>query len=159
MRFLRPISFLALVLMALPAAAGNLIGTWEGSFSCKTEDANGRSTLREPDSTLLISQPNAGASPLRLTIDGVQYTGSIVPSATNPTEVGVGAFVACGTSDTEAVGAFNEIELIRWKVDAESGTGSISKLGVFVGNGQGIGGCKGKWTRLTTANPNIPACP
>jgi hypothetical protein len=158
MRLVR-IAPLALVWLALPAAAGNLVGTWEGSWSCRTEDANGRGRDRQNPSILEISQPGGpGTSPLRVSIDGVQYAGSIVPSANDPTERGVGAFVACGTSDTEAGGAFSEIELIRWSVDAGSGRGSIRKAGVFVTNGEGIGACTGSWQRVSTADPGIPAC-
>ena len=159
MRFFRKLCPLALALFALPAAAGNLVGTWTGSFSCRLEDENGRSTERQQQSTLSISQPGGpGSSPLRLTIDSIQYTGSIVPSAGDPTRKGVGAFVACGSSDTEALGAFSEIELIRWSVDA-SGRGSIRKGGVFVETGLLVGACTGGWRRTSTADPGIPACP
>jgi len=159
MRLFRKLCPLALVLFALPAAAGNLVGTWAGSFSCRLEDAGGRSTERQQQSTLLISQPGGpGSSPLRLTIDGIQYSGSIVPAAGDPTRRGVGAFVACGTSDTEGLGAFSEIELIRWSVDA-AGRGSIRKGGVFVTNGLLVGACTGGWRRTSTADPGIGACP
>jgi hypothetical protein len=155
----RVVLCLSLVLIALPASAGNLVGTWVGRFSCSAEDANGRFKSTETDSVLQISQPGgAGTSPLRLTIDGTQYSGSIIPSASSPTTDGVGAFVACGTSDAEGAG-FNEIELIRWKVDGGTGRGSIKKAGVYVENGVQIGACKGGWVRTTTADPGIGACP
>ena len=152
-------AFLAFCLAA-PASAGNLVGTWLGRFSCTTEDANGRGKLSESTSTLLISQPGGpGGTTLRLTIDGEPYTGSIIPSAGNPTEQGVGAFVACGTSDAEGTGSFNEIELIRWKVEDGGVRGSIRKAGVFVTKGQQIGACKGGWVRSSTTDPSIAACP
>ena len=158
MRLVRKVFPLALALIAVPAAAGNLVGTWVGSFSCRVEDEDGRGSLRQQQSVLSISQPGGpGTSPLRLQIDGVQYSGSIVPSAGDPTRRGVGAFVACGTSDTEAFGAFSEIELIRWSVDA-GGRGSIRKAGVFVENGLQVGGCTGSWRRTSTNDPGIPAC-
>jgi hypothetical protein len=159
MRFFRKLCPLALVLFALPAAAGDLVGTWTGSFSCRVEDGNGRSPLRQQQSTLLISQPGGpGSSRLRLTSDSIQYSGSIAPSASDPTRRGVGAFVACGSGDTEVLGAFSEIELIRWSVDA-GGRGSIRKGGVFVENGLLVGACTGGWRRTSTADPRIPACP
>lgn len=159
MRLVRSLAPLALVLVALPAAAGNLVGTYEGSWSCRTEDAGGRGRDSEPTSILQISQPGgAGTSPLRVMIDGVVYAGSIIPSAGDPTRRGVGAFVACGTSDTEAGGNFSEIELIRWSVDPGNGRGSIRKAGVFVTNGDGIGACTGSWRRVSTADPGIGAC-
>ena len=159
MRFVRMACLLALALVALPAAAGNLVGSWLGSFTCRVEDSGGRSTLRQRSSDLLISQPGGpGTSPLRLTIDGVQYSGSIVPLASDPTERGAGAFVACGSSDTEAQGAFNEIESIRWRVSAD-GKGSIRKRGAFVVNGEEVGTCTGSWRRTSTADPGIAACP
>lgn len=161
MRSLRLISLLALVLAAAPASAGNLVGTWVGRFSCGAEDANGKFKFTETVSEVLISQPGGpGTSPLRLTIDGAAYSGSIIPSASSPTSDGVGAFVACGTSDTEGVGLFSEIELIRWKVDGNGGLrGSIKKAGVYVTNGVEIGACKGGWVRTSLTDPGILACP
>lgn len=160
MRLVRTLAPLALVCLALPAFAGDLVGTWEGSWSCRTEDENGRGRDRQAQSVLQISQPGGpGTSPLRVLIDGVQYAGSIVPAASEPNRRGVGAFVACGTSDTEVLGAFEEIELIRWSVDPGNGRGTIRKAGVFVTNSVGIGVCTGSWQRVTTANPGIPACP
>jgi hypothetical protein len=159
MRFVRITCPFVLALAALPAAAGDLAGTWTGSFTCRVEDADGRSSLRQRPSTLLISQPGGpGTSPLRLTIDGVFYTGSIVPAASDPTERGVGAFVACGSSDTEAAGAFSEVESIRWRVGAD-GKGSIKKRGAFVVTGEQVGTCTGSWRRTSTADPGIGACP
>lgn len=165
MRFIRSIVLLALLLTALPAAAGNLVGTWIGRFTCTIEDADGRTRLQARNSTLTISQPGgAGTSPLRLLIDDgtgglIQYTGSIVPSAGDPTREGVGAFVACGTSDSEAGGSFSEIELIRWRVDAANGRGSIRKVGVFVESGTAVGACQGAWARTSVVDPGIGACP
>ena len=159
MRFVPTISVLAL-LIAPPAVAGDLVGTWTGRFACRTESAGGSGNLSEPNSTLQISQPGGpGTSPLRVEIDGVPYSGSIMPDASSPTTEGVGAFVACGTSDTETNGNFSEIELIRWKVNPASGRGSIKKAGVFVSNGIEIGACRGGWARTSTADPGIGACP
>jgi hypothetical protein len=159
MRLVRSLAPFVLALVALPASAGDLVGTWEGSWSCRTEDASGRGRDRQNPSTLQISQPGGpGTSPLRVLIDGTQYAGSIVPSASAPTSRGVGAFVACGTSDTEGAGAFSEIELIRWSVDAANGNGSIRKAGVFVTNGDAIGACTGSWRRVSTNDPGIGAC-
>jgi hypothetical protein len=156
-----PILLVSCFALATSAAAGDLRGTWVGAFVCKLEDANGRSTLRNASSTLEISQPGGpGTSPIHVRIDGVDlYSGSIVPSASKPTERGVGALVACGTSDTTVAGSFSEIELIHWKVDPVSGRGSIRKSGVFVTTGVEVGDCKGGWVRSETADPGIGACP
>ena len=69
------------------------------------------------------------------------------------------AFIACGTSDAEGTGSFNEIELIRWKVEEGGVRGSIRKSGVFVTKGQQIGACKGGWVRTSATDPAIAACP
>jgi len=159
MQFVRKLCPLALVLLALPAEAGNLVGTWVGRFSCNIEETTGKRKFREPNSTVQISQPGGpGTSPLRVDIDGELYTGSIVPSPSDPTAEGAGAFVACTTSNTESFGAFSEIELIAWKVKP-NGDGKIGKSGVFVTNGLNIGFCTGSWERVSTLDPGIPACP
>jgi hypothetical protein len=80
-----------------------------------------------------------------------------VPSSHHPTRRGVGAFVACGTSDTEVTFTFHEIELIRWRVDP-NGDGTIRKQGVFVRNGDVIAECSGSWQRLSTLDPGVSAC-
>jgi hypothetical protein len=66
MRSVRLAFPLALTLGALPAAAGNLVGSWLGSFTCRVEDSGGRSTLRQHPSNVLITSttdPGIGACP------------------------------------------------------------------------------------------------
>jgi hypothetical protein len=153
MRLARLLVLLPALLTASSALAGAsfLTGTYEGRYSCRIDSSNGRSSFNVPNSVLLVTHDGFA---LRVDIDGVPYSGSIVETSANR---GVGAFVACGTSDAESFGQLNEIELIRWRVE-NNGRGSIRKDGVFVSNGIQIGTCQGEWTRQSTANPNIPAC-
>lgn len=157
------LSFL-LFTLARPALAGgplSLTGTWEGSYTCKTEGAGGSATFK-PDapSTLQVAQSVPGG-PLVVVLETEgelgSYSGTVVPSATSNGE-GAGAWVACGTSDSTATSAFSEIETFTYKVSAD-GKGTLKQNGVFVTNGGQVGVCKGTWKRIDTSSPAILGCP
>jgi hypothetical protein len=161
MRYALAFSALAIICGSPSAFAGvstNLTGVWEGSFSCKTETAEGKGSFKERESTLLINQLGA-LGPLVVEIDpgSVPYSGTLVPSAGDPNE-GAGAWIACGTSDATTDGLFNEIETFHYKVDPADGSGTIKKSGAYVTNGVEVGVCKGSWKRVTTKSPKIVAC-
>jgi hypothetical protein len=145
MRFIA-LAFLALGI-ARPTFAGtvpNLAGTWEGSTSCKVEDATGKGSAK--DNTNVVSIIQAGPSgPLIVSIDGALYSGTFAPSASDPSQ-GSGAFIRCGTSDATTNGLLNVIETFRYKIDGNGG-GSLKGSGAFVVNGDAVGVCKGSWRR------------
>lgn len=150
---------LGIVFGSTPATSGGvntLTGVWAGSFTCKTEDANGKGSFKESESDLLISQTVAGG-PLILLIDGTPYSGTVIPSAADPNE-GAGAFIACGTSDGTINGVLNEVETIHWKIDPTTGSGTIKKSGAFSTNEVQVGTCKGSWRRVNTNSPKVVAC-
>jgi hypothetical protein len=157
---------LALSLLGLAGAsqAGSpllLTGTWEGSYTCKTEAAGGSGTFK-PDapSTLQITQSVPGGPLVVVLETGGElgtYSGTVVPSATSNGE-GAGAWVACGTSNSTATSAYSEIETFTYKVSAD-GKGTLKQNGVFVTNGGQVGVCKGTWKRIDTSSPAILGCP
>lgn len=156
---LSTLSLLALALVSAASAAWaggppSLVGTWEGSFSCKAQTPEGKSSAKESDSTLQIAQTG---NVLRVLLDGDTYSGTIFQSVGAPNE-GAGAWIFCGTSDSTTAAAFNEIETIQFKVDPESGSGSIKKSGVYVLNGSQVGVCKGSWRRVSTEPPVVGTC-
>lgn len=158
---------LALLLLGLSGAshAGSpllLPGAWEGSYTCKTEGAGGSATF-EPDapSALQIAQSVPGG-PLVVVLetdDGElgSFSGTIVPSATSNGE-GAGSWVACGTSDSTATSASNEIETLTYKASAD-GKGTLQQNGAFATNGGQVGVYKGTWKRVDTSSPAILGCP
>ena len=156
---MRTSSFALLLLgLAAPAIAGDSVtlnGIWQGSYTCKTEDADGKGTLKVTESVLTISQ-GAITSAFNADIDGVPYSGTTVASAPNDAD-GAGAWIACGTSDATAGGLFNEIETFHYQVDP-SGGGTIKKSGAYVQNGVEIGVCKGSWKRVSTGLVKVGGC-
>ena len=154
------IVFLALgvVLGAPPALAGGagvLAGAWEGSFSCKTENDDGKGKLESGPSTLLISQSGSGPLVANLVAKGSgAYSGTIVPSAVKPDE-GTGALIACGTSDSTATSLYNEIVTFHYKV-GDAGFGTLKSTGVFVINAVQTAVCKGLWRRVSLLAKTAP---
>jgi hypothetical protein len=132
------------LLAGAPASAGNLTGVWEGKFSCKAQDAQGKLKMSGP-STLEISQPDTPGSPaLQARINGVLFAGFVLQ--TGPTLGGVGALVGCDPGD---------IRSLRWKVKADEVKAKISWRGVFVTNDTMISSCRGSWTRISLEDPVI----
>jgi hypothetical protein len=150
------LAFLTLGL-ALPAFAGgpSLSGVWEGSYSCKTEDASGKGNLKVSESTLTIAQGTI-SGPLIADIDGQAYSGTTVPSASDSSE-GAGAWIACGTSDATTGGLYNEIETFHYKVGVD-GNGTIKKAGAYVVNAVEVGVCKGSWKRVGPFGGKLGGC-
>jgi hypothetical protein len=158
-------SFAALLaaLIAAPAAGGDLTGVWKGKFSCTMESSQGRSKLTSrsvtsPDpgvSTLEITQPDGpGTSALQARIDDALFAGFVVP--TGAAAAGAGAFVDCDPNNDP--GGFGEIRSFRWKVAADTVSGSISWRGLFVNDDAEISTCKGKWRRVSREDPLVESC-
>jgi hypothetical protein len=154
------VSFL-LVCFALPSAAGAplpLTGTWEGSYTCKTETASGKFTRRDSASTMIITQlgPSGPLVVNLFTKGSAAYSGTIAQSDVKPNE-GAGAMIYCGTSDATTTSLYNEITTFHYKVAAD-GSGTIKTTGAFVLNSVEMGTCKGSWRRTSTAAKTVP-CP
>ena len=132
------------LLASAPASAGNLTGLWEGTFSCKAQDAQGKLKMSGP-STLEITQPDTLGSPaLQARIDGALFAGFVLQ--TGPTLGGVGALVGCDPGD---------IRSLRWKVKLDDVKAKISWRGVYVSNDQVISSCRGKWSRVSLEDPAV----
>jgi hypothetical protein len=158
MRFL--VLSLLFVAIAAPARAGitgAITGTWEGSVSCKSEDANGKGSF-SVDVTLLVTQLGAsGPLVVNAIADGTQFfSGTLIPSVEKPGE-GAGALIACGTSDSTTNGLYNDIETFHYKVD-DNGAGSIKTSGANTTNGSDVNVCKGSFKRTSTMSPKTVSC-
>lgn len=143
-------------------AVSNLTGTYSGSFTCKQTHADGEAdTFKTVNSVLRIAQvaTYANGAFLDVTIDGVPYSARSIDVGGANSGKGVGAFVFCGGND-DAYAGETEVEKFTFKVNAEKGTGTIKKNGLFNYNpgapGEGsLGSCKGSWKRTSTDVPVI----
>lgn len=120
--------------------AVNLNGTYAGKWSCTQVNNDGTSTkLAEPASIVAMSH-DTNTNILLLTIDGVLYTGRVIPDAKLPLKNGTAIFIAVGTSDDPV--NFNELE----KVKVTNGGSNLTKKTIYV-DALGIGECTGSWKR------------
>lgn len=150
-----------LLAFALPAFAGpplNLTGVWEGTYSCKVQDAEGKRTFKVP-ATLLVNQlgPSGPLEVNFLSKGSGGFSGTIVPSLAKPNE-GVGVLIACGTSDSTTLGEYGEFDTFSYKVGAD-GSGTIKVSGAYTQKSEEVGVCKVTWTRTATKAPITVACP
>jgi len=150
-----------LLALAPPAFAGGplpLTGVWEGTYSCKIEDAEGKRTLKVP-ATLLINQLGpSGPLEVNFVSKGLGgFSGTIVQSDVKPNE-GVGVLIACGTSDSTTTGEYGEFDTFSYKVGAD-GSGTIKASGAYTQKSEEVGVCKVTWTRTATKAPITVPCP
>jgi len=144
---------------AAPSYAGFplLSGTWEGSISCKTQDADGKGGFKV-DVTLLVYQATLDG-PLVVNASGGSipyFSGTVIPTATGQ---GSGALISCGTSAATTPGADNVLETFDYKLD-RSGEGGTLKItgGAQVTNGSELALCKGTFRRTSAITPKVVAC-
>lgn len=154
------LSFLLLAL-APPAFAGgspSLTGVWEGTYSCKIEDADGKRSLKVPV-MLFISQlgPSGPLVANILSKGSGGYSGTIVPSLENPNE-GVGMLIECGTNDSTTAGDYAEFQTFSYKVGAD-GSGTIKASGGYTQKSEEVGTCKVTWTRVSLGPVKTSPCP
>ena len=148
---------LALSLAAMPAAAFDLTGHWEGSWSCSEFDEGVKTKQSNKESTAAIS--SLGNGTFRAVIDeGYDYRGIEITNAEKP-DKGEIAIALCGTNDD--LKNFPFVELGRFKVStSETGSGSLSGTTIWSDNASHVATCKYKYKRIDTTNPNLTyPCP
>jgi len=147
-------------LLAGAGHAGDLTGTWKGSFRCTVHDAQGRQELTsrsvsvpEPGvSTLEIVQPDGpDTAALHMLIDAAVYSGFVLDGSAATR--GTGAILDCG-ANPDASG-YLEIRHFRWKTSADSA--AIVWRGLRVGGAAELGRCTGSWRRVSRDEPKIAA--
>jgi len=154
---IRTAAILAFSLAAgLPAAAFDLTGHWEGSYSCSEFDRGIKYKFSNKESTLTVT--SLGNGTLRTIVDGfIDFRGIEIPDATE-SEKGEIGLVYCGSDDDLATGA--QTEFGRFKVSTSGSRGSISGSTVWSYNYEHIATCKYRYTRVDTIDPNLTyACP
>ena len=144
----------ALALLALPASAGDLTGTWKGKWSCKAQNAKGKlrltsASVQAPEpgvSTLQITEPDGPGTPaLQAYIDGVLFSGFSLQPAPAALS-GIGAFIGCDPGDVRS---------FKWKLKIGAIAAKITWRSLFVSNDQTISMCRGSWTRVSVEDPGV----
>jgi hypothetical protein len=151
------IAFASLV-AASPAAAIDLSGTWEGSFTCKRFGVVEQETVTEKtkDSVLRILQ--AGEA-FDAEIDGTAtYRGKTIDAATDGARRGEAVLVSCDSDPLPLDGGVHEIVRFKAKVDAAKGTGTLTGESLTEHGQLGIMSCKLKFKRTSAAVAKFPTC-
>jgi len=142
-------------LVAGPAFAFDINGTWAGKISCKgIFDGEPQTLTLLP--TLLIDDTGE----LQLAVDGVHYAGLAFPDPAHP-DKGQLAIVRCGTSSTRSSDAFGgEFGRLKVSTKPSKGTGSLSgatyRASVLLATS--VYTCKWSFKRMTTDHPTLAGC-
>ena len=150
---------LAALVAAAPAAAVDLTGTWEGSYTCKRFGVIEQETVTEKtkDATLRILQTGAT---LAAEIDGgLVYRGATIDAAADGARRGEAALVSCDSDALPLDGGVHEIVRFKVKVDAAKETGIIIVDSLHEHGQNGIMSCKLKFKRFTTVIAKFQGCP
>jgi len=141
---------------ALPAAAFDLTGHWEGKWSCTVFDSGAKDKDGNSESTFDVTSLGNNTFGARID-DNLNYRGIEIPNATKP-EKGELAIAHCGGNDDLTTQPF--AELGRWKVTTKAEKGTISGITIWSNDSTHVATCKYKYKRSNTANPNLTyTCP
>jgi hypothetical protein len=156
---LATVALFALCLAAgLPAAAFDLTGHWEGSWSCSAFDAGFKTKEFNKESTLAIT--SIGDGTFRAILDNdLDYRGIEIPDAAKPEKGEIG-FVSCGANDNLVLFPFVEFGRFKISTSEERGTGSLSGTTTWSRDATHIATCKYKFKRVDVTDPGLTyACP
>jgi hypothetical protein len=148
----------ALLLLPLASASGaqSLVGTWEGSVTCKDERGKSKSVT---EGALLVSQEfSGGFERLYSEFEGTGFFGMAFPSDGGNmfgpgVDAGLGFLTVCTSA---ADGSYTTVWPFRFKLKDDGGTLELS--GSYW-SPYGHGSCKGSFRRTSTTDPMIAPCP
>lgn len=154
MRYATTMVLLALTLgSAAPAAAFDLTGTWQGSWSCVGTRAGVKDKEFNKESTAVIT--SIGNDTFAAILDGdLPYRGIQISDAKKP-EKGELAIVHCGATDDLKTSAADFFEAGRFKVSTKGAKGSIAGITIYSDDAGHVPTCKYKYKRVDTTNPNL----
>jgi hypothetical protein len=146
---------LAAALLAVPAGAIDLTGTWEGTFNC-TEFDGEKDKFSQKGEILLITQVG---NVLNIDWSGSPIAGITIDDVKKPDEKGAAALVDCETT-TDLTTGYAELANLTAKVNRPKGKGSLKGTSVYTQDGDSVGTCKWKFKLMNLADPLVPAtCP
>lgn len=142
-------------LLAAPAAALDLTGTWVGKFTCSVFDGVSE-RFPEPAQTLQISQANGDVRVLWVGVSTL--TGVAIADAGAPETKGEVALADCATA-RDLFTSYAELVRLGAKVDRERGKGSLKGLSIYAPSGLVAGSCKWSFELEDPADPLVQGCP
>jgi hypothetical protein len=144
------------LLLAVPAGAIDLTGTWEGTFKCTEVDSGVKQKLTDRNELLAITQVGnvlsvdwVGVAPL---------AGFVIDDVKKPTEKGAAAIIDCETT-TDLTTGYAELANLQANVKSAKGTGKIKGTSTYTRDGDTTGQCKWSFKRIDTADPVAAGCP
>lgn len=157
MRFETAAVFVFSLAAGLPAAAFDLTGHWEGSWSCSVFVNGEKGKDGERESTLEVT--SLGDGTFRGLMDGnYDVRGIEIADIAKGDSKGEIGWAACGGDDDLTTGSATELG--RFKVSTSGERGSLSGTSVWSSFPGHIATCKYKYTRVDTTNPNLTyPCP
>jgi hypothetical protein len=148
----------AALLVAIPAGAVDLTGTWIGSFSCTRFVDGIKEKFTTKNEVLLISQSGS-----QLNVEWVGFAdqeGIAINDARNPDEKGAVALIDCETTtDLSDPMSYAELANLQVKVSRAKGKGTIKGLSVHSEDGDITGQCKWNFKLMDLADPDAAGCP
>jgi len=128
-----------------------LNGTWTGKWKCVTFTGVKETFTQKPSELKLR---HVTLQIVAVTIDGVQATVSMIPSAQKPTK-GELAFVGCRT-DNSVSSSVGVDEVGRFKYSVKDTKGTLSGTTFYAGSGGIVGTCRYSYKRVDIVSPAIP---
>ena len=153
MRFISLLA--AAALLAAPAGAIDLTGTWVGGTKCSVYNGE-RNKFSSKGQILLITQVG---NVLNIDWDGDPMAGIAINDLSKPDAKGAAAFVSCYTT-TDPTTGYAELSTLQAKVNRPKGKGSLRGTGIYTVDGNFVATCQWKFKLTSTADPGVPAtCP
>jgi hypothetical protein len=153
------LAFTVAAVLAQPAAAFDLTGTWTGKQTCKGSSA-GQKINFSFQSELLITQTGTDLNIHVVSDSGTDIYQSVAIDDLAKPENGAVYFVHCGTTDIPETGDdFDESGRATVKTKEARGTGSLKGTSSFFNNEPEVASCKWSYKRTTTTDPAVTGCP
>jgi hypothetical protein len=144
--------------LAPPAAAFDLTGTWTGKQTCKGSSVGQKIKFSFP-SELLITQTGTDIVIHVVSDSGTDVYQSVAIDDLLKPENGAAYFVHCGTTDIPETGdEFDENGRATVKTKA-TGTGSFKGTSTFFNNEPEVASCKWSYKRTNPTDPAVTGCP
>jgi hypothetical protein len=140
---------------AVPAAAFDLTGHWEGSWTCSGIEAGQKWKDVNRESTIAITDFGNGVIAAR--VDNSPWLGIAIYAAGN-TDRGEVAMAHCGSDANPETGSFTE--LARFRVSTSGDRGTLSGISIYSSGSLHVSTCQYRLTRVDTVNPGLAySCP
>jgi hypothetical protein len=146
-------------LLAAPAAAIDLTGTWEGSFKCAEFDGS-KFKFKDTDEILEITQSGTVLNVLWTTTspDPTPIQGIAIDDDKKPDQKGSAAMIDCDTT-TDLTSGYGEIANLQASVNRTKGKGKLKGKSIYTVGGDVVGECKWSFKLMDLADPGATGCP